>query len=82
MTDLPNIGKTLAEKLESVGIDTPEKLIETGSLNALQRIRLESDSGCINMLYALEGAIRGIRWYSLSKEVKEELKRELQKLDS
>ncbi len=26
------------------------------------------------MLYALEGAIEGIRWYSLSNDIKQELK--------
>ena len=81
LTEMPNIGKTLAKKLSTAGIDSPEKLIEIGSLTALMRIRTETDSGCLNMLYALEGAIRGVRWHSLSKDVKEELKRELSKLD-
>ncbi|WP_404813547.1 TfoX/Sxy family DNA transformation protein [Clostridium bowmanii] len=29
----------------------------------------------MNRLYALEGAIQGIRWYNLSKEIKNELKK-------
>ena len=75
LTDLPNIGLTLAQKLEQVGIHTPQQLIETGSENALIRISAHENSGvCINMLYALEGAIEGVRWHSLSAEKKEKLK--------
>lgn len=74
LQSLPNIGKTLAKKLDKVGIKTPEELIEIGSENALLRIREIDKSGCYNMLCALEGAIQGIRWYGLSKERKEELK--------
>ena len=75
LTDLPNIGVTLAQKLEQVGICTPQQLIETGSENALIRIStLENNGVCINMLYALEGAIEGIRWHGLSKNKKEKLK--------
>lgn len=74
LQSLPNIGKSLAEKLEKVGINSPEELKNTGSEKALLRIREIDQSGCYNMLCALEGAIRGIRWHGLSKERKEELK--------
>lgn len=74
LSDLPNIGKTLQEKLFKVGITTPDELINTGSENALLQIRAIDESACFNMLCALEGAIQGIRWHSLSKERKEELK--------
>jgi DNA transformation protein len=30
---------------------------------------------CISMLYALEGAIQGIRWHDLDREIREELKK-------
>ena len=74
LSDLPNIGKTLQEKLIKVGINNPEDLINTGSENALLQIRAIDESACFNMLCALEGAIRGIRWHELAKERKEELK--------
>jgi len=75
LRELPNIGKTLAEKLNHIGISSPEGLIETGSENAIIRLAAFENSGaCINMLYALEGAIQGIRWHSLSAERKAELK--------
>lgn len=75
LTDLPNIGKTLTEKLNKIGISNPEELLEIGSENAIIRIAsIENNGACINMLYALEGAIQGIRWHGLSAERKAELK--------
>jgi len=75
LTDLPNIGATLANKLTKVGISTPEDLINTGSEQAIIRIAsLENSGACINMLYALEGAIQGIRWHGLDAGRKQELK--------
>ncbi|RDY61711.1 TfoX/Sxy family protein [Flagellimonas nanhaiensis] len=74
LTDLPNIGQTLAEKLNTVGIKTELELKEVGSKNAIVKIAtLENSGACINMLYALEGAIQGIRWHGLDKEKKKEL---------
>ena len=75
LTELPNIGKTLAEKLNSVGIGTEQELKEMGSENAIIKIATIENSGvCINMLYALEGAIQGIRWHGLDQNRKQELK--------
>lgn len=74
LTDLPNIGKTLAVKLKQVGIETEFDLKQLGAENALIKIEtLENSGACINMLYALEGAIQGIRWHGLSKDRKNEL---------
>lgn len=74
LTDLPNIGDTLAKKLQSIGVNCAEDLIAMGSEKAIIKIStLESNGACINMLYALEGAIQGIRWHSLDKMRKQEL---------
>lgn len=75
LTQLPNIGKTLADKLNAVGINTLEELKEMGSENAIVKIAtLENNGVCLNMLYALEGAIQGIRWHGLEQHKKQELK--------
>jgi len=74
LSDLPNIGKKLEEQLNEVGIETIEQLKEVGSKQAWLDIKAIDDSACINRLCALEGAIQGIRWHSLSDEVKRELK--------
>lgn len=71
---LPNIGKTVEQQLNEVGVNTVKQLIEIGSKQAWLRIKSIDDSACINRLYALEGAIQGIRWHNLSEEVKSELK--------
>lgn len=75
LTKLPNIGNTLTAKLALVGITNAEDLMQAGSENAIIKLAALENSGvCINMLYALEGAVQGIRWHGLSKERKQELK--------
>ena len=73
LTRMPNIGRTLADKLIEAGISTPKDLINTGSENAMIKIKTIDPGACINMLFALEGAIQGIRWHSLDKNRKSEL---------
>ncbi len=74
LTSMPNIGSTLSVKLEKIGVTSKEMLEDLGSENAIIRIATLDNRGvCINMLYALEGAIQGIRWNSLSSERKAEL---------
>lgn len=75
LKDLPNIGKTLAGKLNLIGVKNYQELKQLGSENAIIKIAtLENSGACINMLYALEGAIQGIRWHGLDKYRKQELK--------
>lgn len=75
LTHLPNIGKTLAEKLNQVGINDESTLKQIGSENAIIKLATIENSGvCINMLYALEGAVQGIRWHNLDNNRKLELK--------
>ena len=74
LTKLPNIGKTLAERLVMIGVTNEFQLQEMGSENAIVKIAtIDTDGVCINMLYALEGAIQGIRWHDLEKSRKQEL---------
>lgn len=75
LVSLPNIGVTLAKKLNRIGITNLEQLKAIGSKQALINISTLDNSGaCLNMLYALEGAIQGIRWHNLNNEIKQELK--------
>jgi len=74
LSKLPNIGKVVEQQLNEAGIETAKQLIEIGSKQAWMRIKGVDDSACINMLYGLEGAIQGIRWHYLPKELKDELK--------
>jgi DNA transformation protein len=71
---LPNIGKILAEKINKTGVKTEDELKMIGSKQTFMLIRSFDKDACIDMLYAIEGAIQGVRWHSLSKETKDELK--------
>jgi DNA transformation protein len=69
-----NIGKELSDRLLSAGINSIEELKSLGSENAFIRIRTIDPSACLNMLFALEGAIQDIRWHNLDISRKKELK--------
>jgi DNA transformation protein and related proteins len=73
LTTLPNLGKVLAEQLETVGIANSTQLKAVGAEQAFARLATLDESACINMLYALEGAIQGIRWHQLPSDRKKEL---------
>ena len=74
LTSMMNIGSEMAKKLTSVGIDSPEKLIETGSKQAFFKLKEVYPSVCLVHLYALEGAICNTEFNSLSEDTKKELK--------
>ena len=74
LAKLINIGDVLANKLLEAGIDSIDFLHALGSKEAFLLIRSIYDGACINHLYALEGAIQGIRWHNLSPETKQDLK--------
>ncbi len=74
LTSMMNIGSEMAKKLTTVGIDSPEKLIETGSKQAFFKLKETYPSVCLVHLYALEGAICNTEFNSLSENTKKELK--------
>ncbi|MBN1453631.1 MAG: TfoX/Sxy family protein [Anaerolineales bacterium] len=77
LADLPNIGEALATKLVSAGITCYDDLALLGSVEVTLKIHAGVDPGaCYNMLYAIEGAIRGVRWHTIPKEERNQLKKE------
>ena len=74
LSTLPNIGDALEKQLAEVGITTYEELCSVGTKEAWLRIQQIDESACIHRLYALEGAIMGIKKNLLPIEKKEELK--------
>lgn len=74
LTSMRNIGKEMAGKLVSVGIDSPEKLVETGAREAFFRLKEKYPGVCLVHLYALEGAISNTEFNCLPEEKKKELK--------
>lgn len=74
LTDMMNVGKEMAKKLNTVGIDSSEKLIEIGSKQAFLQLKQEFPNVCLVHLYTLEGAITNTEFNCLSEEKKKELK--------
>ena len=74
LTNMMNIGKEMAKKLKTVGIDSSEKLIQTGSKQAFLQLKQEYPNVCLVHLYTLEGAITNVEFNCLSEEKKKELK--------
>ena len=74
LTNMMNIGKEMAKKLKTVGIDSSEKLIQTGSKQAFLQLKQEYPNVCLVHLYTLEGAITNVEFNCLSEETKTELK--------
>ena len=75
LRDLPNIGSVLVDTLRRVGIETPADLQAAGSIEVLLRIHrtILDDKACANKLYALEGAIRGVRSRDIPQRERAEL---------
>lgn len=74
LTALPNIGKTLADRIIQAGITTPDEIKRLGAKEVFVRVKSVYPDACINHLYAIEGAVQNIRWHNLSEERKKELK--------
>lgn len=74
LTSMTNIGKEMAKKLTSVGIDSPEKLSALGSKQAFLKLKEAYPQVCLVHLYTLEGAICNTEFNCLSEEKKAELK--------
>ena len=74
LSSLPNIGKTLETKLIEAGIESVGQLKSLGSERTFLLLDKPEDVNCINMLFALEGAIQGIRWHNLDAESKKRVK--------
>ena len=75
LAGLPNIGPTTAERLRAVGIATPDDLGRIGAVEAFDRVEQRfPQATTLVLLYALEGALRGVPWVALSEEVRADLR--------
>lgn len=72
--NLPNIGSYIEEKLYEAGIYEEAVLRELGAKAAFLKIREIDDTVCIRVLYALEGALQGMKDSQLSASDKADLK--------
>lgn len=74
LTSMINIGKEMAKKLATVGIDSSQELINVGAKQAFLKLKQTYPNVCLVHLYALEGAICNTEFNSLSEDKKKELK--------
>lgn len=74
LSSLPNIGKEVERQLNEVGVTTVEQLKELGAKAAWLKIQEIDESACIHRLYALEGAIIGVKKSMIPDDRKAELK--------
>ncbi|MCI8335991.1 MAG: D-2-hydroxyacid dehydrogenase [Peptococcaceae bacterium] len=74
LTSMKNIGKEMAQKLSSVGIDSAEKLVKEGAKNSFLRLKESYPKVCLVHLYTLTAAIANMPISELSPEIKTKLK--------
>ncbi len=74
LLDLSNIGQVLEKRLHEVEIHTIQQLKTLGAKNAFLRIQRMDSTACLHILYALEGAIQGVRYTQITENKKQELK--------
>ena len=63
------LGKTMERKLHTIGIHSAEELMETGSKQAVFRLKEQYPGTCVVILYHLEATIQ-----ELDEDCKAELK--------
>lgn len=74
LVDMKNIGTSLAQRMEEAGISSPDFLLAIGTKQAFLKVYEAYPDACINHLYAISGAIEGVRWHNLSDDIKADLK--------
>lgn len=71
---LLNLGPNTVDRLEEVGITTPDELRRVGAIEAWSRLYRIGRAGLSrNALYALDGALSDLRWNRLPAARRREL---------
>ena len=69
LTDLPNIGKVTAEKLNRIGIKDQRDFLKRDPYRVYERLLKEVDPTlCRCVLASLVGAKTGKRWHRITKQ--------------
>jgi len=80
LTDLKNIGKKIAKRLNEVGIFSEDDLRGTGAVKAHKMIKERHPDETLPVcyyLYSFEGALNDIHWDEIGEKRKRELKAEI-----
>lgn len=80
LIELTNIGKTLEQRLNGIGVYTEQQLRTLGAIKAHQLIKIKQSDTTLPLcyyLYSFEGALRNLHWNKIGKKRKQRLKKEL-----
>lgn len=77
-----NLGPVSARWLVDAGIRTPADLRRLGSIKAFHRVAMHRGGVGVsaNLLYALEGALQGVRWDHMPRAERDALRRAAEKV--
>ena len=70
---MKNLGPKSAEMLSEVGINSEADLKSIGAVDAFLKVREAGLKPSLNLLYAMEGALTGIKWNELTVEKRAKL---------
>jgi DNA transformation protein len=73
-----NLGPASSAWLAEVGIHTLADLKKVGAVAAYQMVKKNQKKVSLNLLYALHGALTGVRWDRLTAAEKARLKRDVE----
>jgi DNA transformation protein and related proteins len=75
--DLPNLGPACASRLAAVGIHNLKDLREMGAVGAYRLVKNHGYPTSLNLLWAIYGALNGLKWNQVPEEIKSQLKSEI-----
>ena len=65
---LPNLGSKSSQFLQAAGIHSLDQLQRLGSVAAYVRVKKVAPAASLNLLWALEGALTGLRWQDVARD--------------
>lgn len=73
IANLPNLGPKSAQWLATIGVRTRRDLERLGAVDAYRLLKGHGYPASLNLVYAIEGALRGLDWNRLPARLKAEL---------
>jgi hypothetical protein len=77
MAKIRNLGPVSSRWLASIEVHDVEELRELGVVNAYRLLALRGHPVSLNLLWAMEAALRDVHWMEITPEDKDHLRAEL-----
>jgi DNA-3-methyladenine glycosylase I len=74
LAKLPNLGPQSSRWLAAIGVRTRRDLEKLGSIDAYRLLKAQGYPASLNLVYAIEGTLRGCEWNRLPAKLVKELK--------